>query len=286
MKNTDECIPCYLGLILDILDELDLKEEQRKLIVARALSESNDILEGLPTPAAMKNVAAEINHLSGGKDPYKEFKEASTRAALQIYPRLEKIVDESEDSFARAVEFAVAGNSIDLVAMDVSDLSGIIEWMQKLSDSDFAINHIDRLEAELKEAATVLYIGDNAGETVFDRLVLKQIKAADLFYGVRGGPVLNDSTEEDARQAGIDAEATIISSGIPAPGILLDEVDRKFYDLFNEADVVIAKGQGNFESLHEIPRPVYNLFKAKCDLVARHVGCELNSFIAWRRTPQ
>jgi hypothetical protein len=286
MENTDECIPCYLGLILNVLDEQEASAEIRKQVMSLALKEGQKILDGGSTPSALMNVTTELNRLMGGRDPYKKFKQASTQAALEIYPGLEKMVDEHPDPFARAVEFAVAGNSIDLVDIAESDLSEIIAWMEKLDDSDFAINHIKQLEAEIKSADTVLYIGDNAGETVFDRLVLKQIEAEELYYGVRGGPVLNDSTEADALEAGVDSEARIISNGIPAPGTLLDEVDSRFLEIFRRADLVIAKGQGNFESLQDIPRPVYHLFKAKCPLVARQAGCETGNFIVWKRLPE
>ncbi|MFP4687262.1 MAG: damage-control phosphatase ARMT1 family protein [bacterium] len=285
MENTVECIPCYLGLILNVLEEQRVSDEIKKQVMRFALEEGQRILDGGSTPTVMKNVTAELNRLAGDHDPYKKFKQASTQAALKIYPNLKKIVTESPDPFARAVEFAVAGNSIDLVDITESDLSGIIEWMEKLDDSDFAVNHIEQLEAEIKSASTILYIGDNAGETVFDRLVLNLIDVDELYYGVRGGPVLNDSTEADALEAGVDSEAQIISSGIPAPGTLLDEVNREFLEIFHAADLVIAKGQGNFESLQDIPRPVYHLFKAKCTLVARQVGCKTGDFIVWKRSP-
>ena len=134
----------------------------------------------------------------------------------------------------------------------------------------------------MKNAETVLVLGDNAGESVFDRLFMELIDVPRLFYAVRGGPVLNDITLEDAVASGITAPVEIISTGSAIPGVVLDKTSSDFREIFYGADVIIAKGQGNFETLFDPPRPVYHLFKVKCDAVARRIGSRIDDFVIWK----
>ncbi|MGM0381227.1 MAG: damage-control phosphatase ARMT1 family protein [bacterium] len=283
MEPTVDCIPCFINQVLDMQDSLALENDTRDEIVDCALDESRKIMQGQPTPLAMRNVMEKINYLSGCQDPYLEFKKESTRAALEILPRLREIVEESADPFARAVEFSVAGNAIDLAVMDKGDLEGIVQKLKELEKSEFAIDHTAQLADELADAGSILIIGDNAGEIVFDRLIIEQLELPEIYYGVRGFPILNDATEAEARAAGIDEQARLINTGQRVPGVVLAEADDEFREVFNRADVVIAKGQGSFETLVDIPRPVYHLFKVKCAVVAEQVGSEVGKFMVWKR---
>jgi hypothetical protein len=127
----------------------------------------------------------------------------------------------------------------------------------------------------------VIYFGDNAGEIVFDRLLVEQMAAggARVAFAVRGGPILNDATLEDAVYVGMDQVADVVSSGVVSPGTLLGHADPTFLDRFHRADLVLAKGQGNFEGLSDVEGPLFFLLKVKCPVIARHLGAELGALV-------
>lgn len=286
MDPTVDCIPCFIDQVLKMTEALALEEAPRDRIVDSALGESRKIMEGRPTPVAMRNVMEKLDNLTDGRDPYREFKKRSTETSLELLPKLRRLVETSSDPFVRAVEFSIAGNAIDLAVVEQEELLGIVGELENRDEARFSINHTDLLRTEVETADQVLILGDNAGETVFDRLLLEQIDATEIYYSVRGYPILNDATEQEARDAGVDREATLVSTGQRVPGVLLEEAPSKFLELFREADVVLAKGQGNFETLRQLPRPVFHLFKVKCELVADQVDSEVSNFIAWRREPK
>ncbi len=283
MEPTVDCIPCFIDQVLGMTRALALEKNPRDQIVEHALEESRGIIQGQPTPVAMRNVMEKVDKICNGRDPYREFKKDSTKAALELLPRLRRPVEESSQPFVRAVEFSIAGNAIDLAVVEEDELGEIVAELESLEETKFSTNHIDKLKNELQTAKKVLILGDNAGETVFDRLLLEQINAPEIFYTFRGYPILNDATEKEAREAGLHEEATLISTGQRVPGVLLEEAPEELLKIFNEADVVIAKGQGNFETLRELPRPVFHLFKVKCELVADQVNSEVGDFMAWKR---
>ncbi len=281
--NLLECIPCVLSNTLRTLDTLETDDSVRKEVLQRALLEVRAILDGASAPEVTKEIFQTIKTITGNPDPYSSFKKASTEKALEIFPRLQKKVSRSPDPFAAAIELSVAGNTIDLVTLNPDELPKVIEWLENLSDAKFAVNDIKVLEREVAGAKTILVIGDNAGETVFDKLFLELINVPELYYGVRGAPVLNDVIDDDAVASGIVSPIRIISSGSSMPGTSLSDSSEEFNEVFQRADVVIAKGQGNFETLDDSPRCVYHLFKVKCSGVAGQVGCDVGDFVVWRR---
>ncbi|HDR91422.1 MAG TPA: DUF89 family protein, partial [candidate division Zixibacteria bacterium] len=239
-----------------------------------------------PAPVAARAIYRSISAKTGITDPFRDFKVQSTEMALRILPRLREIVSKSQNPFAKAVEFSIAGNAIDLVQMEEEDLNSVIERLESHSADFSGDNAIIKLEDEIRSAETVLIIGDNAGEAVFDTLLLEQIRGKKLYYSVRGGPALNDAIEIDAIESGIGDFAEIVSSESSVPGILLDEVGEKFREIFDRADVVIAKGQGNLETLEDAPRPIYHLFKAKCEPIAKLAMRKVGDFVVWRNSPK
>ena len=286
MDNIERCVPCFIEQIIDKLDKLALSQDQRQQLIELTIEESKEILNGRSTPQVMMEVVQEINKLTAGQDPYRRFKEKSTQAALEILPRVEAKVSRAKNPFRTAVKVVVAANVIDLVTLDEKDLGGVVNQLVSGVRENFAIDQISELKKAIEAAAQVFYIGDNAGEAVFDRLLLRRINCDQLYYGVRGKPVLNDATPRDAVASGIEDEgARIISSGVPSPGAILSVASARFKKIFRKSDLVIAKGQGNFEALQELSRPVFHLFKIKCQLVADQVQAPGDSFVVWRREP-
>ncbi|MCK5833147.1 DUF89 family protein [bacterium] len=280
-----DCIPCLLTHALKTIRKSGLTEELENKLFTRAFEESKILLDGAPAPVAAEAIYRSLAEITGVSDPFRDFKVESTETALKALPRLREAVSNSEWPFRKAVELSIAGNAIDLVKMDEKELNSIVNWLGE-NEFDFPeTKTISRLEKDIHSAKSVFFIGDNAGETVFDRLILEQIQNTTIYYGVRGGPVLNDATALEAEESGICDYAELVSSESSIPGTMLDSVGERFIELFNTADIVIAKGQGNLETLDQAPRAIYHLFKAKCKPIAQLVGREVGDFVIWRNSP-
>jgi uncharacterized protein with ATP-grasp and redox domains len=233
-------------------------------------------------------VSAPLYHMTGmmcgAHDPYLARKISYTREALKLLPTLESLVRDAVDSFDAAVRVSIAGNVIDFGTgenKDAFDLPGILE---KLLVKDMLCNDIRFMREIVSNARIILFIGDNAGEAVFDRPLLSILQTDKLVYVTRGGPVINDVTFQDAVHAGVEFHADLMSSGAIIPGIVLQECSREFQDLFGMADLVISKGQGNFETLTELPRDgrIFMLFIVKCSVAARQLKGEIGDMVVMR----
>ncbi len=220
-----------------------------------------------------------VAQVTGNPDLFKPMKEANTRKALELYPRLKKRVAASADPLLTAVRMAIAGNVIDYGANHAFELERDVE---KVLQQEFARLDYREFRREVERARNILYIGDNAGETVFDRILIETIGRPTI-YAVREKPIINDATLEDARAAELDKVARIVSSGSPVPGTPLSLCTPEFQELFRTADLVIAKGQGNYETLEDTGRPLFLLFKIKCQVIARHTGLPLGGIVLWHK---
>jgi uncharacterized protein with ATP-grasp and redox domains len=194
---------------------------------------------------------------------------------LALVPWLKEIIKESLDPLETTLRLSTAGNIIDFGAAREFDLHATI---QQVLTADFSIYDLQAIKLALANAKTILFLADNAGETVFDKLLIEQINKPVL-YAVKSSPVLNDATRTDAVYAGVDQVATIIETGNSIPGASLEKCTPEFYRLFQSADLIISKGQGNYEMLSENSEPIFFLLKAKCALVARDLQVPLGSFI-------
>lgn len=145
------------------------------------------------------------------------------------------------------------------------------------------INHIEDLKADIKTSSSLLYLGDNCGEICLDKLLLKRIKDINpditLYFATRGAAVVNDSILEDAYQVGIDEYATIISNGDSSLGTVLSRVSEEFLEIYHKVDIVIAKGQANFESLSEEKKNIYFLLMVKCGVISQYIGALEKSLV-------
>jgi len=182
------------------------------------------------------------------------------------------------------VRLAATGNVIDLgigVAFDIE------REVEKALETPFAVDDFAKFEEDLKRARKLLYIGDNAGEIVFDKVLIEEIhKVGDyqVIFVVRGGPCINDALREDAEEVGMDEVAKVIDTGSDGIGIPWKEVSEEFREAFLEADLRISKGQGNFETLNGRPEPIYFVLKAKCEAVARELGVRYGD-VVFKRHP-
>jgi len=230
---------------------------------------------GATPPEIGQEVYRIISKMTGVKDPYKKIKEECTRQALSLYPEMKKLINSSEDRLMTSIKLSIAGNVIDFGAQADFDLERDIE---KILSQDFGINHYQEFCEVLDRAGKILYIADNAGETVFDRLLIEEFHKS-VIYVVRERPIINDATREDALLSGINEVAEIMSSGCDAPGTILKFCSEDFLRVYRSSDLIISKGQGNYEGLSEEGRPVFFLLKVKCPVIARDIGIEEGSII-------
>lgn len=278
MKTSFGCFPCYFTQILKTSALLELTDAQ----IHEALGRFGACLADLPLQASPAANGFELYRLlteiSGVGDPYRVIKDKCTRTALQLYPELKQRVSAAPDPLFEAVRVAVAGNLIDFGTMLDFDIR---EDIEAILAQDFYINDYPALRSALGQARDLLVLGDNAGETVFDRILLEELPRR-VTYVVRDKPIINDATIEDAAAAGIDRIADIVSSGCAAPATIVELCSPDFQERLHSADLIISKGQGNFEGLSDESLPIFFLLKAKCAVVAEHLNVPQGSIILLR----
>jgi hypothetical protein len=224
-------------------------------------------LESTP-PETARLIYQKVKKITGKSDPYRKIKKENTAKALRLYPSLKRTVEASNDRLLAAIRLAIAGNVMDFGASKEFDIEAEIN---EVFQREFAIFDHAEFREYLDKAREVLFIADNAGECVFDRLLIEEMKKP-VIYVVRGAPVVNDATYEDAVQAGVDKVALIMSSGTDAPGAVLATCSQEFRRIYDRSSFILSKGQGNYEALCNENRPIFFLLKAKCGVIAKDVG--------------
>jgi len=274
-----DCYPCFLRQALDAARFAGASGEQQ----AKVLQETLEMLRGIdPTttpPEIGDQIHRRVREMVADGDPYNEVKRAATDEALRLRPWMRATIAGAQDPLETAVRLAIAGNIIDYGHNPNYDLEATIaDATQRPLDA----NDMDALRSALTRAQEdgdgILFIGDNAGETVFDRALI-EILDVNVTYAVKGAPVLNDATLEDAQQAGLDETAELVSTGSDTPGTILVRTSDAFQCLFAEAEVIIAKGQANYETLSPGDERIFFLLKAKCPVIARDLGVETGGLI-------
>jgi len=278
MQTFFDCIPCFIRQSLDSARLATADEAVHERVLRRALGAAADMDLRQAPPAMAQQIHRAIRELTGRSDPYREIKDWSNRMALALRPTLRKRIEEAEDPTEAAVRLAIAGNVIDFgVNSRLSEeqvRESIVHALSSPLEGDVGAFWSAALGAE-----RVLYLADNAGEIVFDRLLIERLPPGKVTVAVRGFPVINDATWADAQSAGIHEVAEVIENGSDAPGTILDDCSEAFRDRFGRADLVIAKGQGNYETLSDVDKEMYFLLKAKCPVIAQDIGCREGAMI-------
>lgn len=282
MKTYLECIPCFFKQALEA-SRLSGADETIQKEVLDKLSKLIPEIHLSSTPPEMGRIIYRlVNKITERRDPFKEIKEKDNRQALKLYPDLKAKIESSNDRLLTAVRLAIAGNIIDY---GVPNHFAIEEEIENCLKRDFAIFDYRDFKEALDEADGIVYLADNAGEVVFDKVLIEEIKKLDasrkrkIFYVVRDKPVINDALVEDARACGIEEVAEVVSSGSDAPGTVLDLCSQEFLKLYEQAKMIISKGQGNFEALSDEDKPIFFLLKAKCPVIAKDIGCSFGDMI-------
>lgn len=281
MNTSFECIPCIVSSFMNLLDSGLLNKKHTETAIRRLLDYLSVADYEKSPPELGKEMHRMIRELLQNRDPYREVKQKYNSMMMKMYFDLNYLISKSKDPFNTAMKFAVAGNVIDFGPQHQLD---IMETIDKVNQSKFAVDHSGYLYEDLRNAETLLYIGDNCGEIVLDKLFLSRIDVPNIYYAVRGGPVINDVTLEDAGQTGIDKIVSVITTGDNSPGAVWESAGKEFKNIFNQADVVISKGQGNLEGLLDINHNNYFLLVTKCDRIAKILNTKRGEFIAGKRS--
>ncbi len=277
MKTYLECIPCIIDQTIKIARQLTQDEEKQELLLQKVLVTLSNISYQQSPPYLGREAHRVIRRVLDNHDPFLKLKREFNQVVRKLYPSLRDKVSSSSDPFACAIRLAIAGNIIDFGPGHHFELMKTIDQVLLKNP---AIDDTESLKKDLEKASVILYLGDNAGETFFDKILIEQMPPAEIYYGVRGSPVINDATSEDAYYAGLDQVAKIVSNGSDAPGTILEDCSEEFKNIFERADLVIAKGHGNYETLNEVKgKKFYFLLMVKCKIIGRDLGCSVGDFV-------
>jgi len=280
MRAYLDCYPCFFTQALKTSRMILTDEKEIWEILSAVSSYLSGVAFGVTPPEIGRGIYRIIAEYTGVEDPYYELKNKCTKQALSLYPEFKKIVANSDDSLLTAAKLAIAGNIIDFGIAGKFDLE---KDVREILAGGLTIDDYKEFSHALESAEKIIYLGDNAGETVFDRILIEEMRKP-VTYVVREKPIINDAVREDAEAAGIDKVAEIISSGCDGPGTIPGMCDAKFLDILRTADLIISKGQGNYEGLSDENLPVFFLLKAKCHVIARDIGVAEGSIILKRKS--
>ncbi|GAB6096789.1 DUF89 domain-containing protein [Desulfatiferula olefinivorans] len=278
MQSSHDCIPCFVRQALEAARFATEEDAVIERVLREVLKAVSEMDLSVPPPVMARDVHRIIRRCCGCDDPYRPVKERFNAFALGLYPSLRKRILDSNDPFDTAVRLAIAGNIIDFGVNAAIDGDLIHTTIDHALCGPLA-GDVRDFEKRVNGARRILYLGDNAGEIVFDRLLIETLPNGRVTFVVRGRPVINDITMDDAEQTGMTACVPVIDNGSDAPGTVLSDCSDAFKAAFDAADLIIAKGQGNYESLSDLDRPIVFLLKAKCPVIAGHLNCQVGDTI-------
>ena len=275
MKTYPACYPCLLNQAADALSRSghpDQEQIQALKQVLSILANSDDSL----TPSAIAGRTNQaLRETLGVEDFYREEKDANHRLAFSYLGALRDLLGEEQDQLEGGLKVSAAGNVIDIVHGNDYDL-----WQEVLKTvgQELVGGGVSSFRERIKAVPRLLYLADNVGETVFDRVFIESLEVP-VIYAVKSGPVLNDATKVDALAAGLDQVAQIVETGSQSPGTVLDECSPEFLEIFQGADLVLSKGQANYETLEDQGDKVFFLLRVKCPVISDRIQAPLGTLV-------
>lgn len=277
MKATADCIPCIENFVLRTAKQVSEDDWlQRKILL-----ETMDVLRNASYDRSPAEICYDVERAAakmlGTADPYRSLKKKLNKLSMPVAVKAEKTVQDADDPLHTSLLFACAANTLDVAVLSASTPQDVIEFAKTRS---FEPDNYDQLKEELETARSVLYILDNAGEIAFDKLVVQQLLDKDVTCVVRKSPIFNDATREDAQEVSLASICSVTDPGTDALGLPLDLCSSKFKMVFDNSDVIIAKGMANFETLEGVTsKSVYFLLVAKCPVVAGLLGVKVGGMV-------
>lgn len=282
MKISRECISCLARQAVEIAEEATSNVTMQEKIIKRSLKELGEIDFNETAPEIAFRMHQHAKNITGINDPYKSLKEQYNEIAKEIYHRIteEKWLDKAEDPFDMACRLAIAGNIIDFSVGLRLERSDIVKSVDDSIKQDIFGTGTAALQEAVEKSNNIMYIADNSGEIIFDKFLLESLPVNKVTYVVKGGPIVNDATMQDAISTGIVDLVKVIDNGHSAQGTILKDCSSTFMREFNKADLIISKGQANFETLSDIKgKTIFYLLRAKCSSVASAIGCNRMDYV-------
>ena len=280
MNITLDCLPCFVRHTIEVMRSFTVETGLADAMVRDVIRQMAEVDFALTPPEFAAEVHAMIRSRLGIADPYLQIKRDANRFAARLIPELEKRLEKSSDRLRQALLYSIAGNIIDSGVSAVTPDSEVMQSIEMAEAQSPAIDHSEKLLRELRRAEKIVILGDNAGEIYFDRLLLQELKKDNITYIVKGSPILNDALHEDAIEAGIDRYSRVLDTGVAIPGTVLRKCPPAVLQAIDAADVIVSKGQANFETMGECADPrVFFTLRAKCHVIAREIGVPQGSFV-------
>ncbi|MHC4944174.1 MAG: damage-control phosphatase ARMT1 family protein [Planctomycetota bacterium] len=279
-----DCYPCIIRRATEALKHSGLDEKTQFKVMSRVMG----VLSSMDGPEngsseMIRAVFKVIREKGGVHDPMENVKSYCVDVALRAYPELKHTVEVSEDRFATAVRIAMAGNIIDHSPEEMRDNLALFRNIEDALSRPLSVNHIDALKEEIQQAGKILYLADNAGETVFDRILIEEMPSDRIVYGVKGQPVSNDATRRDAEMAGLTRIVEVVEDGTDSPALRPDNCSPEFKRIFDSADLIISKGQGNLKALEDTDRNIFFLARVRCRVTAYQYRLSVGDFLVMGR---
>ncbi len=277
MKTYYECMPCFINQALTAMKGIPESEKER--LLREVLKRLSEIDFTLSPPEMAREIFDVIEGYLPGRDLYFDIKKKSNQYILNLEDELRAIIADSSDSFMIGLHLAIAGNIIDFGAKNNFSDKLIHAEIDQALKIELNKTLTDKLQNEIKKAKKILYLGDNAGEIVFDKLFVEQLPIEKITFAVRGSAIINDALMADAEMVGMTKLLKVVSNGDNIPGTVLHRCTDEFKILLEESDLIISKGQGNYETLSEIDKNICFLLKAKCPVIAKDLNRTVGDFI-------
>jgi len=274
-----DCISCFVRQALDAARLATDDEQIHKNVVDQVLRLAADLDMSQSPPVIGQKIHRLIRSLVGSDDPYYRVKKQFNSLALKLYPDLRKQITNSNDQLEVAVRLAIAGNIIDFGVKSSLSESEVKKTINDSLSGYLDPEQVQNFKNAVIEAEKILYLADNAGEIVFDHLLIEQLPIEKITVVVKGSPVINDATIEDANIVGLGRIVEVIDNGSDGPGTILETCSQSFRNRFEDADLIIAKGQGNYETLSNVNKNIFFILKVKCPVIASDLGCEVGEMI-------
>lgn len=272
-----DCLPCMLRQTLEASYMATDDELIHERIMDEALEELLEYRKYNSAPELCEAMHSIVKRHSGNDDPYAKIKIKDISEALKLEPIIRNFADKGNDLLLNALKISATGNVMDSAIYNDLDIESCLN---DEIEKPFSICDINELKRDLNKAQIILIIGDNAGELVFDKILAEYLSHDyKVIYSVREMPIINDATMEDTFRTGISDYAEIISTGCGMPGAVIESCNTYFQEIFNNADIIISKGQGNFEALSGTKRSIYFLLKAKCHKIANALDVQINDYV-------
>jgi len=282
VKTVIECIPCFARQAAEAVGQTVPDPVRREALLRRLLKAiAEESWDGTP-PVMAQRIHRLIRQEVGSEDPYCGLKSRMNSAAENMMPHLHRRLEECQDRREMAVKLAIAGNLLDAGAKTQIGPDELEDHIEKILTAPLRGDPKILFRAA-EEAHCILYLADNAGEIFFDRLLIEELPAEKITLFVRGAPTINDATLADAERAGLPEILPVWGNGSDAPGTIVEDCDEKFREWFECADLIISKGQGNYETLSDTDKHIFFLFTVKCPVVAEQTGEPVGSMMVMER---